>query len=821
MQEKGISIFETALVESLIGMNQCESILQEIHRSLSLTASRSSPPDPAEQQNLIGLVRNCLRICSSAATVQFLTSVQERLEGAHNVSEGVNRTMLLEMSEELSGLLETQRSQASASKASRGTSDLSRPVRYVKGVGERIAALLSKLDIHDEEDLLYFFPYRYEDRRNLVQISRLNENAFVTVQGIVRHVDLKTTRKRSFKILQVLLEDSSGTVMAKWFNQAYLRKVFKPGQQLILSGRVKRDPYSLTLDMENPEYEILQADDEETIHTNRIVPIYHTTAGLGQRRIRTIIFHFLESRGAGFGEFLPEELLKKYHLPLRSDTLMQLHFPGEDVPVDSFHNFRSPYHKRFIFEEFLLLEILLAMTKGDRTSRARGISFQINTETERKLVSSFPYTLTAAQQKVIREIKKDMGRPIQMSRLLQGDVGCGKTTVAALAAGIAMENGYQVAVMAPTEILAEQLYFNFHGFFDSLGKQTALLARVVKSKEREHLREQILHGDIDVVVGTQALIQKEITFHKLGLVIIDEQHRFGVIQRATLMQKGRTPDVLVMTATPIPRSLSLTVYGDLDISVIDEIPAGRSPVNTEIVRGRSKKKVYRKIDDEIEAGRQVYIVYPLVEETEKSDLAAATEMSDYLSQEVFPHWRLGLLHGRIKPEEKEKIMHAFKRRDIDILVSTTVIEVGIDIPNATVMAVEHAERFGLAQLHQLRGRVGRDRYPSYCYLMVSGRVTDEARRRLAVMERTNDGFKIAEEDLAIRGPGEFFGKRQSGMPDLIMANIIRDLRILEAARKEAFMRIEQDPRLEKPDNRSLVSEIQRRYKGRSGLIRVG
>jgi ATP-dependent DNA helicase RecG len=287
------------------------------------------------------------------------------------------------------------------------------------------------------------------------------------------------------------------------------------------------------------------------------------------------------------------------------------------------------------------------------------------------------------------------------------------------------------------------------------------------------------------------------------------------------MQKGRTPDVLVMTATPIPRSLSLTVYGDLDISVIDEIPAGRSPVNTEIVRGRSKKKVYRKIDDEIEAGRQVYIVYPLVEETEKSDLAAATEMSDYLSQEVFPHRRLGLLHGRIKPEEKEKIMHAFKRRDIDILVSTTVIEVGIDIPNATVMAVEHAERFGLAQLHQLRGRVGRDRYRSYCYLMVSGRVTDEARRRLAVMERTNDGFKIAEEDLAIRGPGEFFGKRQSGMPDLIMANIIRDLRILEAARKEAFMRIEQDPRLEKPDNRSLVSEIQRRYKGRSGLIRVG
>jgi ATP-dependent DNA helicase RecG len=375
--------------------------------------------------------------------------------------------------------------------------------------------------------------------------------------------------------------------------------------------------------------------------------------------------------------------------------------------------------------------------------------------------------------------------------------------------------------MAPTEILAEQLYFHFRRYVGLLGKNTALLTRLIKNKEKEELRTRIQQGEIDVVVGTHALIQNEVIFKRLGLVVIDEQHRFGVIQRASLMNKGDSPDVLVMTATPIPRSLSLTVYGDLDISVIDEMPPGRSPVHTEIVRSKGRRKVYRHIDQEVSKGRQAFIIYPLVEESEKIDLAAATEMSEHLARDIFPQRKIGLLHGRMKPEEKETIMESFKEGALHILVSTTVVEVGIDIPNATLMVIEHAERFGLAQLHQLRGRVGRGVHPSTCYLMISGRMTEEAARRLSVMSETTDGFKIAEEDLEIRGPGEFFGKKQSGMPDLKMGNILRDIRILEAAREEAFARVKSDPLLQDPGNVRLLSEMQKRYAGKSSLIRVG
>ncbi len=701
------------------------------------------------------------------------------------------------------------------------TTPLSGPVRYVKGVGERAAYLLAKLGISTVEDLLYFFPYRYEDRRNLRKIAELSEGPFRTVTGLVRHVDLKTTARKRFRILQVLIEDSSGTLLIKWFNQAYLQKVLQPGKRVILSGKVKRDPYTLALEMENPEYEFLQGDEEETVHTNRIVPIYHTTAGISQRRLRSILFQFVESLAPAQPDCLPEELRLRLHLPTHADSLMQLHFPNGNVPVDRLNTFRSPYHKRMIFEEFFLLETLLALTRQGRSQRVQGLSFQVEAPLAEKLLAAIPFALTAAQRRVIDEIRRDMARPAQMSRLLQGDVGCGKTVVAAMAAAIALDSDFQVAVMAPTEILAEQLYLNFHNFFDTLGQETALLTRVIKNTEKEALRKRIAAGKVGVIIGTQALIQKEVSFHRLGLVIIDEQHRFGVFQRATLMEKGNRPDVLVMTATPIPRSLSLTVYGDLDISVIDELPAGRTPVRTRIIRKQEKTRVFRKIEEEIEAGRQAYIVYPLVEETEKSDLAAATEMSKELAAKIFPQRRVGLIHSRIKTEEKEQIMMAFKKREIDILVSTTVVEVGIDIPNASVMMIEHAERFGLAQLHQLRGRVGRGRFTSFCYLAVSGRMTPEARRRLAVMEETTDGFRIAEEDLAIRGPGEFFGKRQSGMPDLKVGNILRDARILEAARSEAFERVKMDPQLQAPENKGLVSALQTRYAGKTKLIRVG
>ncbi len=474
----------------------------------------------------------------------------------------------------------------------------SQAVRYIKGVGERVAALLAKLDIYTVEDLLTFFPYRYEDRRNLMQIAELPSQGFVTIQGTVLRSDLTTTPKKRFRILQVLIQDHSGVMVAKWFNQAYLKKVFQPGQKTILSGKIKWDHFSRSLEMENPEYEILRENDDETIHTNRIVPIYHTTAGLTQRRIRNILFHLLASAPREIEEFFPDEMLSKFHLPRRPESVSQLHFPDPDIQVESLNAFRSRYHKRMIFEEFLILEMILAMHRQGRSNDMRGISFEINTDAENRLIRNISFPLTTAQKRVIDEIRQDMGRPVQMSRLLQGDVGCGKTIVAAVAAGIALENGYQVAVMAPTEILAEQLYFHFHRSFDLLGKKTALLTRLVRNQEKEALRERIQQGEIDVVVGTQALIQKEVSFHKLGLVIIDEQHRFGVIQRAALMDKGEAPDVLVMTATPIPRSLSLTVYGDLDISVIDEMPPGRMPVKTEVARGRLRQKIYRHIDGE-------------------------------------------------------------------------------------------------------------------------------------------------------------------------------------------------------------------------------
>jgi ATP-dependent DNA helicase RecG len=796
-------------------MNQCETILKEIHRRLSYSAkSQDLTSNLQDHKELLKLIQQCLNTRPAPQTVLFLNDFRGKLSRANQASAEVQRPFIVQMNRDLDRFLMTG--------ALRDTpSPLSQTVRYVKGVGERVAALLAKLDIHTVEDLICFFPYRYEDRRNLVQIAHLPTQGFVTIQGVVRSVDLSTTRKKGFRIFQLLIEDRTGMMVAKWFNQAYLKKVFQPGQRVILSGKVKWAPYSRGLEIENPEYEILQEGDEETIHTNRIVPIYHTTAGLTQRRIRTILFHLLASHLQEIEEFFPDEILSKYHLPERPDSVAQLHFPDHKVPVERLNAFRSPYHKRMIFEEFLLLELLLAIKRQARPTEVQGIAFQVVTEAETSLIQSLPFPLTSAQKRVIQEIKHDMGRPSQMSRLLQGDVGCGKTIVAAVAAGIALENTYQVAVMAPTEILAEQLYFHFRRYVGLLGKNTALLTRLIKNKEKEELRTRIQQGEIDVVVGTHALIQNEVIFKRLGLVVIDEQHRFGVIQRASLMNKGDSPDVLVMTATPIPRSLSLTVYGDLDISVIDEMPPGRSPVHTEIVRSKGRRKVYSHIDQEVSKGRQAYIIYPLVEESEKIDLAAATEMSEHLARDIFPQRKIGLLHGRMKPEEKETIMESFKEGALHILVSTTVVEVGIDIPNATLMVIEHAERFGLAQLHQLRGRVGRGVHPSTCYLMISGRMTEEAARRLSVMSETTDGFKIAEEDLEIRGPGEFFGKKQSGMPDLKMGNILRDIRILEAAREEAFARVKSDPLLQDPGNVRLLSEMQKRYAGKSSLIRVG
>jgi ATP-dependent DNA helicase RecG len=479
----------------------------------------------------------------------------------------------------------------------------------------------------------------------------------------------------------------------------------------------------------------------------------------------------------------------------------------------------SAAHRRLSFEELFSLELGLALRKRGVIVEKKGISFKSLTGLETALRRDLPYKLTAAQERVIVEIKKDMIADRPMNRLVQGDVGCGKTVVALIASLMAVENGYQACIMAPTEILAEQHFKNITAMALPLGITIRSLTGRMKKKEKETLLEEIGSGAAQIVVGTHALIEQNVKFHRLGLAIIDEQHRFGVMQRSTLTSKGYEPDVLVMTATPIPRTLALTVYGDLDVSVIDEMPPGRSPIITRLYFENRRKEAYRFIESELAKGRQVYVVYPLVEETEKSDLKAATEMAAHLQADVFTEWKVGLLHGRMKSDEKERVMTSFKSGAIHLLVSTTVIEVGVDVPNAAIMVIEHPERFGLAQLHQLRGRVGRGEQQSYCILMGPRMFAEEARERLNAFSRTNDGFLIAEEDLRLRGPGEFFGTRQSGLPDLRAANIIRDADLLEKARTEAFDLLRNDPELvQYPQLRDL---LKRKWQGRLGLISVG
>jgi ATP-dependent DNA helicase RecG len=503
-----------------------------------------------------------------------------------------------------------------------------------------------------------------------------------------------------------------------------------------------------------------------------------------------------------------------------SVALRRIHFPENEDNFELLVSGRSPYHRRIIFDEFFFLELGLALRKRGFVLE-KGISFQVEGELLKRLEKLIPFTLTKAQKRVIEEIKADMAKPYPMHRLIQGDVGSGKTVVAFAAALIAVENNFQVAIMAPTELLAEQHYLNLRQLAGKLGLSVAFLSSSMKKSYRKDIYGKIKNGKIDLVIGTHAIIQETVEFSKLGLGIIDEQHRFGVIQRATLKKKGVNPDILVMTATPIPRTLAMTVYGDLDISIIDEMPPGRMPVRTRVFHEKDRGKVYEIIANEVRKGHQAYIVYPLIEESERMDLMDATRMYEHLQNQIFPQFRLALLHGRMKSEEKEQVMGRFKNGEIQILVATTVIEVGIDVPQANLMVIEHAERFGLSQLHQLRGRVGRGTHQALCILLSQFKKSDEARRRLKIMENTTDGFKIAEEDLNIRGPGEFFGVRQSGLPDFRVANLIRDAKILNEARKEAFELVRKDPLLKDPDNFFLREVLKQRWKGRFELGSVG
>ncbi len=663
-------------------------------------------------------------------------------------------------------------------------------IQYIKGVGPHRSRLLNRIGIKTVKDALYYLPYRYEDRSSIKKISDLLYGRVETAAGKVTSAEVIRLPGKNLKIFELIINDGSALLKGKWFNQPFMKKNFTVGLDVLLCGTVKRNPYrGIGFEMDNPEYEIISDNEDSFIHMNRIVPVYRVTSGLSVRQMRSIMFHVVDNHAKDLNDTIPAETLRKNALPGLAESLSQLHFPDAHADLKLLNGGASDFHRRLAFEELFMLELGLAVMKRGSTLE-KGIAFLPAGGLLKRLVDILPFQLTKAQENVFSDILCDMKRPHPMNRLMQGDVGCGKTVVALMAMTVAAECGYQSALMAPTEILAEQHYINIYRLIENLGLKICLLT----GSKKDRPLDEIASGEIDMVVGTHALIQEGIIFKNLGLAVIDEQHRFGVMQRALLKKKAVNPDVLVMTATPIPRTLALTLYGDLDYSVIDELPPNRQPVKTLLFYSKQKESIYRLIREEVKKGRQVYVVYPVIEESEKTDMRSAT-LGKTAFEKFFPEFRTGLIHGRMKATERELIMESFKQGEIDILVSTTVIEVGVDVPNASLMIIIHAERFGLSQLHQLRGRTGRGSHQSYCVMVAYEPFGQEAGRRLDIMVKSNDGFRIAEEDLNIRGPGEFFGTRQSGLPDLRIANIVRDARLLSEARIEAFAFIEKDPDL--------------------------
>ncbi|MDH5202541.1 MAG: ATP-dependent DNA helicase RecG [Nitrospirota bacterium] len=687
-------------------------------------------------------------------------------------------------------------------------------IQYVKGVGPQRAKLLSRLGINTVKDALYYLPSRYEDRSNLKKISALTYGRVETVSGKIVSAEVINLPRRKMKIFELTVNDGSGLLKGKWFNQPFMKKNFTIGNEVVLCGVIKRDPYwGIGFEMDNPEYEIVSEDGDSFIHTNRIVPVYRVTSGLSVRQLRSIMFNLIDTCSKDIYDPVPEEILRRHSLPGFPESLVGVHFPDTSVDITLLNRGISDFHRRLSFDELFMLELGLAIMKRGK-AREKGIAFNHEDNILKRLIEMLPFRLTKSQEKVFSDILSDMKIPHPMNRLIQGDVGCGKTIVALMAMTVAAECGYQSALMVPTEILAEQHYITIHRMIEALGLKICLLTGSTK----ERPLNEIASGEIDIVVGTHALIQEGVSFRNLGLVIIDEQHRFGVMQRALLRRKAMNPDVLVMTATPIPRTLALTLYGDLDYSLIDELPPERRPVTTLLFSPKQKDYIYTFIREEVNKGRQVYVVYPVIEESEKTDLRSAIKGKNAF-EKYFLEFKIGLLHGRMKAQEREEIMASFKQGEIDILVSTTVIEVGIDVPNATLMLIIHAERFGLSQLHQLRGRVGRNPHQSYCMMVSYEPCGEEARRRLDVMVRSNNGFMIAEEDLNIRGPGEFFGTRQSGMPDLRIAHIVRDAGLLNGARKEAFNLIDRHPDIK--GFPLLKKSLEGFWKGKIELFKTG
>ena len=661
---------------------------------------------------------------------------------------------------------------------------LATPLQFLKGVGPRRAADLEHAGLLTLEDLLYRFPLRYEDRSRLQPISSLKSGQTAAVSGRILVSGLRSTRRPGFKIFEAAIDDGTGSLRAVWLNQPYLKDIFTRGQHVVLYGLVELRG-SVSLQVTNPQFEILDDEEGETIHTGRVVPVYEKTGTVTPKMQRRLMHDLLQKLPPDLPDPLPEDVRLRLGLPSRYAALMATHFPPSDVSIEALNAFATPAQRRLIFEEAFLFQMGVIARRHAAAAEQKPLAVTVDDRIRDSARAVLPFKLTNGQKQALKEIVEDLQRPQPMNRLLQGDVGAGKTIVALLAALVAMENGLQVAFMAPTEILAEQHFTNISRLLQASRFRVALLTGSTGKAARREQLAQVASGAIHLVIGTHALVTGDVAFKQLGLVVIDEQHRFGVLQRAMLREKGLHPDVLVMTATPIPRTLALTAYGDLDVSSIRELPAGRLAIRTAAKPESRREEIYQFVREQLDAGRQAYVIYPLVEESAKIDLKAATEMADHLATEVFPAYKVGLLHGRMKPDAKDRVMKAFLAGELQILVSTTVVEVGVDVPNASVMIVEHAERFGLSQMHQLRGRVGRDRHQSFCFLLYGYPLSDEGRERLKAMTDTTDGFEIAERDLRLRGPGDFFGTRQAGVPTFRMIDLVRDRDLLDTAQQEA------------------------------------
>lgn len=689
---------------------------------------------------------------------------------------------------------------------------LDQSVRYLKGVGPKRAETLERLGIRTVEDLLYFLPRSYEDRSNITPIGDLKPGVKATIKARIKSLNAYTARRRRQQIVEIGVTDGTGFLSLVWFQTAYLKEDdFQSDKEMFFTGKVQYYQKKDRLQMVAPRYDPADGEDGDSPE-NPILPEYPLTEGLNQTAMRKMVRVALQLFAGMFREILPDETLKANDLPEINQAVVDAHFP-ESTEI------ARRARRRFAYEELFLLELAMAMRRQN-TRTETGHSFEINEKINERFHALFPFSFTGAQERSIAEIAEDIQKNVPMNRLLQGDVGSGKTAVALYPLLVAVANKYQAAIMAPTEILAEQHFRRFNEYLKHGRVRMELLRGGAKPAERRRIIEDVASGEIDLLVGTHALIQRDVDFLRLGAVVVDEQHKFGVMQRSALRAKGLHPHVLVMTATPIPRSLALTVFGDLDVSVLDEMPPGRKPIDTKCVKLSALDKVYKFTAGKLKEGRQAFVVYPLVEESETLDIKAATSMAEELARGPFRGFRVGLLHGRMSADEKERVMREFRDGETDLLVTTLVVEVGVDVANATIMIVEHAERFGLSQLHQLRGRIGRGEEESYCFLVADPK-TEDAVNRLKALVKTSDGFKISEEDLRIRGPGEFFGTRQHGLPEMKIADIINDFALLRLARRDAFALIQRDPELQRPENAAARKAVMERFKDKLELFQVG